>query len=408
MNGGLRAGTSWQSELYAAFDGQPPMVTLVLATQPWLASAVCREELALAMSRAAEGAGALCMLPVVGPLGAEHRRGGPNKRHPLEGSVEDILLPPHAATCDASWHEACVRTLRVLDGCQRADAPNVAAVRRTELECARFALRALSLEPPGRAPSLPPGHSQAHVQLVHADADRTLADDWARALSAALDARRALGAVRRATTAIEVDSAQVIVICVLSDNFAFDPMCESLLQVSIMRQRSEGGALLSVSDAAAPLSASCPRYLRLQPRLRLLRGSAPARTPDDAALELTSAAELVADALVTRLRLRESQAGAGAPSAQPRHQPPADVPRRAGDQDLAHQDCSVTSATNLPALVKMRCLRSPSILSSDRAIIAIRGLDAKNARCLSTKRQYRPSATSHQSALPYWSLIFKR
>ncbi|KAJ1639082.1 hypothetical protein T492DRAFT_938682, partial [Pavlovales sp. CCMP2436] len=182
------------------------------------------------------------------------------------------------ATCDLSWHAACARALAVLDELAAARPSDPAEIDEA---CGRFALTALQLRPPGRPPALPPGHAQVHVHLVYNDADDGFAAQWAAALSDALDARCALSAVRRATTAIEVDSAHAFVCCVLSEAFALDAHCESLLQIFIMRQRQEGGTLLSVVDAAVPLSASCSRYIRLQPRLRLVRAATgpPAAVP---------------------------------------------------------------------------------------------------------------------------------
>ncbi|KAJ1623222.1 hypothetical protein T492DRAFT_303227 [Pavlovales sp. CCMP2436] len=247
------------------------------------------------MARVTERSGALCLLPVV-PVPDELRQPmGCVDPNLLAGSVEDILISTHWATCDLSWHAACARALAVLDELQPPACVPPDPVEIDEA-CGRFALTALQLRPPGRPPVLPPGHAQAHVHLVYNDADDDFAAQWAAALSDALTARCALGAVRRATTAIEVDSAHAFVCCVLSEAFAQDAHCESLLQISIMRQRQEGGTLLSVADAAVPLPASCPRYIRLQPRLRLVRvATAP----------LEAAAALFADALVTRLRLRE-------------------------------------------------------------------------------------------------------
>lgn len=321
VGGGLRAGTSWQQEIYNAMDGPKPMVTLALVTPPWIASSVCREELALGLLHATEGTGTLCMYPVM-PVPQDLRASAPGAHgayHGVTGAVGDASLPPAWATSKLTWFEAADAVVKEVERARsRSQKPTVHAVKKTADSVHRFAVDALSMPAlrtgPAAPRALPTGvKNLAQVLLVHSDADSAFASEVGAAVSTALKTRRALGALRRVTQAVGIDATGSTVLCVLSPSLADDAAAEQLLQVALMRQRAEGAALLCVRDAAKPLDEDAPRYMRLLPCLSIAKSGRAAA--DKACVDMDSMANLFADALVAKvLALEQVHEATAAPA----------------------------------------------------------------------------------------------
>lgn len=151
-----------------------------------------------------------------------------------------------------------------------------AAAVRSVTRAARGALDS------GPAPSGPRGGSTLasasawKLLVVHAEAETSFANALMEHMRAY--ARQVTGgppgtSVDRARTPQEVGQLTTVVVCVLSEAFAADESAQQLLQVAIMRHRTEGGVLICVADAAEPLAPHmAPSYMRLLPCLHVDNG----------------------------------------------------------------------------------------------------------------------------------------